>query len=690
MSFGGDMKIAVVVEAYDRASSVLNKVSSSTKKLSQRFGVLKDIAKITAGVVGGFFVVQGLQSLKAGIEDSIKAFADFEYKMTTVKNIMGLSASEAEKYSKQILDLAKNTIYTAQQLADASLIIARAGIKGEQAFKILEAASKTAQAAGEDLNNVLSVAISTVKTFNVSVKDTEYVMDVLLNAALNAKTSVTELGTALSYVGAAASQVGWSIEEVVEAISILQDRGLESSKAGMYLRQAIMKLVKPTKEAQKVMKEYGIEIKDAEGNMRPLSEILDEFREKLEGLSETEKMEVLARIFDTRAASAMAILLSVNRDEWEKLGEAISQAGTAAKLSGEMMETTRGKFLQLQATLESLKIELGAALAPAFISLAETAMDVIEKIRSGDWRGAFNVIVNAARNAFNTITGMLRDWWNRFVAWFETVDWMEVAVRLGEGIRTAVYNALYNIVNFLEMLNTWLDTVLSDPSIIDQWVQNVVAWLDNAINALISPSSVEKGKAGLLDLLRKVLTLTPQIIAKIYLFVGALIYKFIEHLSKKLPDLKTWLLNAFTELFEAVKKRVLEIITGMVNSIIDRIRKLVAWIRSQMANFANAINKPLHDVYEGAVGHSVWTDLTTKMMELWDKAVNHILSKAEELRKLPKALPKEAQITIGSSASGAKTYNIVINVSGEYEDAYELSNIISRRLVKELNLLGET
>ena len=232
---GGDMKIAVIIEAYDRASNVFKSVSKNVNILNNSFNQLKDVSNVfstvgthvetlnsklstlkniastVAGVLGGILAYQGLVAVKNALEDSIKSFADFEYTMETVANIMGMSREELETYTSKLLDLSKNTIYTAKQLAGASLVIARAGIKGEEAFAVLEAASKAAQASGEDLSNVLSVAISTVKTFGVKTEDISKVMDILVNAALNAKTSVSDIGTALSYVGAAASQIGWSI-----------------------------------------------------------------------------------------------------------------------------------------------------------------------------------------------------------------------------------------------------------------------------------------------------------------------------------------------------------------------------------------------------------------------------------------------------------------------------------------------
>ena len=708
---GGDMKIAVVIEAYDRASNVFKSVSKNVNILNNSFNQLKDVSNVfstvgthvetlnsklstlkniastVAGVLGGILAYQGLVAVKNALEDSIKSFADFEYTMETVANIMGMSREELETYTSKLLDLSKNTIYTAKQLAGASLVIARAGIKGEEAFAVLEAASKAAQASGEDLSNVLSVAISTVKTFGVKTEDISKVMDILVNAALNAKTSVSDIGTALSYVGAAASQIGWSIEDVVEAISILHDRGLEGSKAGMYLRQAIMDLVDPSAEAKKVMEELGIKVKDAEGNLLPLRDILDQLGEAFEGMTETEKMEALSKIFDTRPASAMALLLNVNREEWESLGEEISKTGTAAELSAKMMETTRGKLLQLQATMEALKIEVGAALAPALTGFAETAMDVMEKIKAGDWQGAFNVIKNAAETAFNNISSIVQTWWDSFVKWWESVNWLEVAQKIGEGIRTAFYNALYEVANILETINTWLDTVLSDPSIVEEWVNSVITWFETAMKGLLEPSEIEKGKTTLLDLVGKILVLTPQLGAKILMFSGLVVAKFIEGLGEKLPGLKDYL----EEQFEEIKKTVLGIIDDLAEELKNKIKGAIDWVEDKIKGFKDAIVGVFEKIYKTLVGGSIWTELTEKMVEQWNTAINTIVEKSRMLRYISEnVFPiEETGIKRGGReiVEEYNYYRIEINAERKIDD-WAFANLIARRFVAEARMRG--
>ena len=270
-------QIQITVNAVDNASKVIRKLTNSTSNLSSKFSSLGKVAQIAGGILVGAGVLGAFQKLRNEIDDTVKTFAEFEYQMKLVKNIMGLTSEEYSEMTEKVKKLAAETIYSARDLSNALTDIARTGIKGDQALAVLENAAKASQAAGEDLNNVLNVAISIVKTYGLSVEETSSVMDKLLNSALNAKTTVTDLGTALSYVAPVAKQVGWSLDELLSALALLQDRGMEASKAGTYLRQALMKLTNPTKKALEELKKFHIELyKVTEIKEKDIGQVVDE------------------------------------------------------------------------------------------------------------------------------------------------------------------------------------------------------------------------------------------------------------------------------------------------------------------------------------------------------------------------------------------------------------------------------
>ncbi|WP_419298921.1 phage tail tape measure protein, partial [Acinetobacter calcoaceticus] len=90
-----------------------------------------------------------------------------------------------------------------------------------------------------------------------------------------------------------------SLSETASSMGLLSNNGLEADKAGTGLRKVINSLVSPTKTGQAALDEYGISIKDANGQMRPLSNIMGQFQQKLSGLSKTKKLDLFHGMFGT-------------------------------------------------------------------------------------------------------------------------------------------------------------------------------------------------------------------------------------------------------------------------------------------------------------------------------------------------------------------------------------------------------
>lgn len=73
------------------------------------------------------------------------------------------------------------------------------------------------------------------------------VNDVLAYVATNSNTDVRMMGETLKYVGPIAAAAGMSLEEVGAASMIMAKSGIRASEAGVALRSALVRMVRPTK-----------------------------------------------------------------------------------------------------------------------------------------------------------------------------------------------------------------------------------------------------------------------------------------------------------------------------------------------------------------------------------------------------------------------------------------------------------
>ena len=70
------------------------------------------------------------------------------------------------------------------------------------------------------------------------------------------------------------------------------------------------RLASPTKEAAAVMQKYGINAFDAQGNMKPLSGVVDNLNSSLGKLTSQQRADVISTIFGTESMSGVLALMN--------------------------------------------------------------------------------------------------------------------------------------------------------------------------------------------------------------------------------------------------------------------------------------------------------------------------------------------------------------------------------------------
>ena len=143
--------------------------------------------------------------------------------------------------------------------------------------------------------------------------------DKLAKTSQKSNTSVSQLGEAILTVGGTAKMMKGGMTEASTAIGILSDNGIKASEAGTALRNVILNLAHPRNNiAAATMERLGLSAWDAEGNMRPLNEILIDLNKSMANMSDHEKSSTITSIFnkvDLKSVNALLANTVINTDE---------------------------------------------------------------------------------------------------------------------------------------------------------------------------------------------------------------------------------------------------------------------------------------------------------------------------------------------------------------------------------------
>lgn len=145
------------------------------------------------------------------------------------------------------------------------------------------------------------------------------------------------------------------MEDAAVAIGLMANAGIKGEQAGTSLRAVLQRLADPPKDAAAALDEMGISATNADGTMRPLSDVLKDLREKFGGLSESQKTTYASSIAGTEAMSGLLAIVNASDDDFQSLSDSINNASGAAKEMEEIkMDNLKGQVDILKSGVEGL------------------------------------------------------------------------------------------------------------------------------------------------------------------------------------------------------------------------------------------------------------------------------------------------------------------------------------------------
>lgn len=350
----------------NRARSQMTQMQSRTQRVSADMDRLQK----TGAVLGTV--------LAATMGISVKAAVDFEAQMKRVQAITGASDAEFKALEKTAQHLGKTTSFSASEAAQGFEYLAMAGYDVNQIISAMPGVLNLAKIGQMDLATAADISTNILSGFGLTAADTSKVIDVLAETITSSNTNIQQLGDAMKYAAPVASTLGWSIEETAAAIGIMSNAGIQGSQAGTSLRMTLLQLSSPSKRAADMMKELGINTKDANGEMKPAPELIKHISERLKGLTQSQKVTALAHMVGTEAASGFINVINAGPKALDEFTKQLQNSENAAqKMAKTIDDTARGAYNELKSALEGLGIQIGNELLPAFTELLKAGTSIV-------------------------------------------------------------------------------------------------------------------------------------------------------------------------------------------------------------------------------------------------------------------------------------------------------------------------
>jgi TP901 family phage tail tape measure protein len=309
---------------------------------------------------------------------AVKKSMDFEAQIDRVGAISGANAEELKALEKSALDLGASTSKSATEVAQAQEIMATMGYKTNEIIAALPGVIAAAEASGEDMALVADTVSSALNAFGLSASEASRVADVLAQAANDSAAGIQDMQYTFKYAAPVAKQLGISLEQLAAATEIMSNAGIKGEQAGTTLRSALLRLSDPPKEAAEALAELGIKITDSQGKMLPFGNIIEQIKNKTEGMGNAQKTAALSAIFGTEAVSGMLAVVEAGPQKLDQLTKSLqNSSGASQEAAQKMKNNLKGSLEELQGAFETAQITIGNALAPAIQKIAEVLQGLI-------------------------------------------------------------------------------------------------------------------------------------------------------------------------------------------------------------------------------------------------------------------------------------------------------------------------
>lgn len=371
----GNLAVNLIFEtaAFEQGAGIaekrLNKLSRNFEKIGQGW--------IDLGKKLSVSVTAPIAAAGAAV---IKMTGDFEAAMNRVSISTQAGASDMREMSDLALKLGKDTIFGATDAADAMDMLAKNGLSAREILDgATTAAVNLAAAAGSELSPAANAITDVMQQFKLATKDLPNAVNQITGAVNESKLDFVDFALAIGQAGGVAGASGVQFADFNAVLAGTSALFASGSDAGTSFKTFLTRLPGQSKQAAKAIAELGLKFYNADGSLRSMSEIAQELRDKLGGLSDMARQQYLTKIFGTDAMRTAVGLMDLGAAGLDKIKGKIAETDAAAQ-SAKRLEGFNGQLEELKGSVETLAIRIGqSGLLEVITRLVTAAADLIDK-----------------------------------------------------------------------------------------------------------------------------------------------------------------------------------------------------------------------------------------------------------------------------------------------------------------------
>ena len=238
-------------------------------------------------------------------------------------------------------------------MVEAATTFRKSGFNDQDAATLAKVAAQYQNVADTAVSaeDAASSIVSQIRAFGEDADFATHVIDAYNEVANNFSVGTNDLSKAMEIASAGMATYGNEFEQIIGLVTagteIMQGRSAQVARGLSTIASRIVK-------NQDALKAYGIQVEEANGNLKSTYNVLAELKPKWDSMSEAERVALGDAIAGTNQYKVLAAVMQNFEHATDATTTALNSSGSAIKENAAYMESLEAKTTALKATFQDL------------------------------------------------------------------------------------------------------------------------------------------------------------------------------------------------------------------------------------------------------------------------------------------------------------------------------------------------
>ena len=335
-----------------------------------------------------------IHGITGAISESIQYIEKFDRALTDIRMVSDLNNDQMLKFVQNTREIAKEVNATSLEIAQGSTIFFQQGLDAQQVEERIAVTTKMANVTGETTEKVSSQLTAIWNNFNKDGTEAlESYADTLTYLGAKTAADTNQIATAMEKFAASADTVGLSYEYAASAVAQVIDRTqmapeevgtafktILSRMQGLELGETLEDGVDLNKYSE-ALKTIGVDVLDANDNLRDADDILKDLGEKWTTLDSAEKKALATTVAGVRQQTQFIALM----EEWGDIEKTVDGLGQSVGFLNEQNDKYAESVAGIKKQFEEAKGQLfqdlfNADTLKGFFKIMTDLVNIVDNI----------------------------------------------------------------------------------------------------------------------------------------------------------------------------------------------------------------------------------------------------------------------------------------------------------------------